>query len=309
MQNTKRLDFKLVTIGDYSRIYPYTSAYGEGSCQHSPVSMYSLSEKYGDAVCEEDGVLYTLRQNLCDADFRVYLAPLGGCGIETAFARILDDAASYGRRVEFLSLTERYAAALENAFPGRFTITEDRDLAEYIYNTEQMANYAGHELQTRRREVRLFWRANENRCAITRIRPEDSADVLAFEQLWLARNREDHDAVSLDRESRMIEKQLRDFDELRLSGIVLRLDGRVHGFGYGTKLSDRYYDVLAEKGDKDIPHIYKVLRQELAKQCALDCEYFNMEEDVGVPGLRIMKNRYCPAFLLRKYVAKERVEE
>ena len=70
--------FEPVRLEDTGRIYRYTSVYGEGSCQHSPVSMYSLWEKYEDCVCEGDGFLYTLRRRLCDETYRVYLAPLGG---------------------------------------------------------------------------------------------------------------------------------------------------------------------------------------------------------------------------------------
>ena len=40
-QESQDLEFLPVTWSDYERIYPYTSAYGEGSCQHSPVSMAS----------------------------------------------------------------------------------------------------------------------------------------------------------------------------------------------------------------------------------------------------------------------------
>ena len=77
MQDSQALAFLPVTWEDYELIYPYTSAYGEGSCQHSPVSMASLEEKYGDSICMRDGFMYTLRSRLCDDEYRVYLAPLG----------------------------------------------------------------------------------------------------------------------------------------------------------------------------------------------------------------------------------------
>ena len=91
-QESQDLEFLPVTWEDYERIYPYTSAYGEGSCQHSPVSMASLAEKYGDAVCMRDGFMYTLRSHLCDEEYRVYLAPLGCGDVAEAFRRIFADA-------------------------------------------------------------------------------------------------------------------------------------------------------------------------------------------------------------------------
>lgn len=300
------LIFRQVTLEDYDRIYAYMAAFGEGSCQHSFVSIYSLSEKYGDVVCEKDGFLYVLRSCLCDADFRVYLVPMGEGDLRKAFANIIADAGKYGKKVKFLSLTQKYAEFLREEFPDRFTIEEDRDLAEYVYRTESMSTFTGGELRKRRKEVNHFWRLFGERAAVTRIVPGDFADILAFEQRWLEISKENHDMAALERESRMIQKQLAHYEQLRLSGIVLRIDGVVKGFGYGVKLSDEYYDAVIEKGDREVPHIYKVLRQESVKQCAMDCTYVNVEEDVGVPGLRALKYAYKPEFLIHKYIAAER---
>ena len=307
MPKSNALEFEPVGLKDYSRIYPYTSAFGEGSCQHSPVSMYSLEEKYGDAISEKDGFLYTLRSRLCDQDYRVYLAPLGGGSMKEAFERLFADAESYGKRVKIISVTERAAEILEQEFPGRFDLQEERDLAEYMFRSEIMGTFVGHALQKRRTEVHAFWHLYGERAAVSRITPEDFPGILEFEQKWLAQNKETHDMNVLEREARMIEKQLAHFDALHLSGVVLRIDGEIVGFGYGTKLSDHFYDAIVEKGDRNIQHVYKVLRQESVKQCAMDCVYVNMEEDMGLPGLRALKYAYKPEYLLKKYIATERI--
>lgn len=300
------LVFTPVNLDAFDQVYRYTSVFGEGSCQHSACSMYSLAEKYGDAVCERDGVLYTLRSRLCDDDFRVYLAPMGHGNMKAAFLNIISDAEAHGKKTKFFSLTEKYADVLKEELPDRFDIEEDRDLAEYIYRTEVMAAFSGRKLKKRRSEVNTFWNIYGNRASVTKIEPSDFPDILEFERKWLDKNKETHDMEALGREARMIEVQLSHFEELHLSGIVLRIDGVVSGFGYGTKLSDSYYDAIIEKGDRDVQNVYKVLRQESVKQCAMDCTYVNMEEDVGVPGLRALKYAYKPEFLLHKYVAVER---
>ncbi|MBR5427528.1 MAG: DUF2156 domain-containing protein [Clostridia bacterium] len=304
--STVELEFQPVGLRDYSRIYAYTSVCGEGSCQHSPVSMYSLAEKYADEVCEKDGALYTLRARLSDRDYRVYLAPLGLDITKRAYENILADARAYGKKVKFLSLTQKSADKLEHFFPDRFDIAENRDLAEYMYKTALMSSFSGPELQKRRAEVNAFMHRYGDRARVSLIGPEDVAEILAFERLWVEQNAETHDLQALELEERMIKKQLRSFAELHLSGVVLRIDGEVRGFGYGTKLSDTHYDAIVEKGDRSIPHIYKVLRRESVRLCATACEYVNMEEDVGIPGLRALKYLYKPDYLLRKFVAIER---
>ena len=306
MADNEILEFQPVRLEDYDRIYPYTSAYGEGSCQHSPVSMFSQSEKYGDSVCIRDNVLYTLRSHLCDDTYRVYLAPLCAENLrKDAFARILADAKSYGKKVKFVTLTERAAEILVQAFPDRFDYEENRDMAEYIYCASQMAEFSGKDLRKRRAEVHTFWNTFGERASITPIRHEDFAACLEYEQKWLADNLETHDKETLLRDARMIDMQMSKYDALHLSGVILRIDGEIRGFCYGTKLGNTY-DVIVEKADRSVPHSFKVLRMESAKQCAADCEFVNMEEDVGLPGLRAIKMAYKPEFLLQKMIATER---
>lgn len=306
MADNEILEFQPVRLEDYDKIYPYTSAYGEGSCQHSPVSMFSQSEKYGDSVCIRDNVLYTLRSHLCDDTYRVYLAPLCADNLmKDAFARILTDAESYGKKVKFVTLTERAANMLEDAFHGRFDYEENRDMAEYIYRAAQMAEFSGKELRKRRAEVHTFWNIYGEHASITPIRHEDIPSCLEYEQKWLADNLETHDKDTLLRDARMIDMQMAKYDALHLSGVILRIDDEIRGFCYGTKLGNTY-DVIVEKADRSVPHSFKVLRMESAKQCAADCEFVNMEEDVGLPGLRALKMAYKPEFLLQKMIATER---
>ena len=300
------LNFKPVELKDRDIIYKYMSEFGEGSCQHSFVSMFSLSEKYGDSFCVSDDMLYTLRSNLCDDDYRVYLAPMGYGDRKQAFLNILSDAQRNQKKVKFITLTKQYADFLKSEFSDQFEVKEDRDLAEYIFDTKQMSSFSGSKLQERRREVRVFWNTYKERASVKQITLSDLSEIWDFEKHWLELNQDTHDMESLNRESRMISKQFELFEELKLSGVVVRIDGKVRGFGYGTKLSDEYYDAIAEKGDRGVPGIYKILRMESVKQCAMECKYVNMEEDLGIAGLRDIKNIYQPVFLIRKYTAIER---
>lgn len=301
-----QLDFHPISLEDYDVVWRYMSKYGEGSCQHSFVTMFSLYEKYGDAICERNGFLYVLREHLCHDGIRVYLAPMGGGDRRKAFEMILEDAHSHDAKVEFQTLTETACVFLEQQFPGRFQITACRDYAEYIYSTERIAAFSGAKLRKKRQQIHKFYREYGDRVSVTRIKKEDFPEILAFEEKWLQQNMEDHDRVALEREARAIKLQLEHFDALHISGIVVRIDQGVRGYGYGAPISDTYYDALIEKGDRDIPNIYRVLRQESVKQCALSYTYVNQEEDVGVMGLRQVKLSYEPDILLMKYVVREK---
>lgn len=301
----EQLDFHPIALGDYDIVWKYMSKHGEGSCQHSFVSLFSLYEKYGDAICEQDGFLYVLREHLCHDGFRVYLAPMGDGDQRAAFERILEDAHSYHAKAEFQTLTETACRFAEQQFPGRFQITESRDYAEYIYSTERIADFSGAKLKNKRNEIRRFYKDYGDRVSVSVIQKEDFPEIRAFGEKWMQQNWEDHDQAALEREAREIDLHLKHFDALHLSGIVVRIDQAVCGYGYGTALSDTHYDKLIEKGDREIPNIYRVLFQELAKQCVPSYAYVNVEEDVGVMGLRQSKLSYHPEILLRKYIVRE----
>ncbi len=296
--------FSPVDIAGIPWIYKYTSAYGEGSCQHSPISMWSLAEKYGDEVCEKDGCLIVHRAGISDENYRVYLAPMGD-DIPRAYRAIMEDAHAHGKKVKFLTLTMGNAKLLNDEFPGQFDITNERDLAEYIFSSQTFAEFPGKFHARRRTEIRSFWRDYGSRVEAAVLAEDDLDEVRAFARTWLEVNAETHDEAALNKEMRCIERQLSHYDELGLTGTVIRIDGAIHGFCYGAPLNEEYYDVLIEKGDRAIPGIYRVIRQESTRLNASQFKYINFEEDVGVPGLRRLKESYGPAFLIEKNVATE----
>lgn len=300
------LDFKPVTLKEQDVIRHYMETYGENSCQHSFVSMYSLYEKYGDAVCEQEGFLYTMREHLCRDHVRVYLAPMGAGEKRKAFQNILDDAHRHNAIAEFQTLTEPAKCFLETEFPGQFEFRNLRDYAEYLYTAKKLVTLSGKKLSGKRYDANVFRRAYGTRMNVSIIQEQDFDELLSFEKKWLIQCREDHDTDALMREFRVIQKQLDHYRKLNLSGIVLRIDGTVCGFGYGTPISTSCYDALIEKGDRNIPNIYRILNQEAVRQCAMDYLYVNREEDVGVPGLRASKLAYQPDILMKKYLAVEK---
>lgn len=299
------LEFREVTLDDIEKIYAFTSVYGENSCQHSPVSMYSLSGKYGDRICIRDGFLFTLRSGLCDDRYRVYLAPLGEGDLKSAYEAILADAADHGKKAKFFTLTTKHAAFLEEQFPGVFAYNNERDLAEYIFSFETMRDFPGKFHARRRTEIRSFWRDYDDRAEVFPITGNDLDEVLDFAYKWLKENSESHDEEALNREMVCIRKQIADYDKLKLSGTIIRVDGSIGAFCYGVPLSDECYDVLIEKGDRQYPGIYRVLRQESTRLNVTGMRYINFEEDVGVEGLRRLKESYGPEFMIEKYVVTQ----
>ena len=300
------LSFVPVTLTSKPTVDRYMRAYGEGSCQHSFTSLFTLREKYGSMICERDGFLFILRKGLCRNGERVYLAPIGDEDLKGAYDAILNDAAAHQCRAVFNTLTENQTAFLKEAFPGRFCYTELRDYAEYIYLTEHLIRMKGKKLADKRNKINKILRSYGERLEVRHLGAGDSEEVLRFEEKWFRDNSTNRDKDALEQEMRTIRLQMEHFDLLGLNGIGVRMDGEMIAFAYGVPLNNSCFDGLIAKADCTvIPNLYKYLYWQISCICAAPYPYFNWEEDVGVKGLRGIKTEYGPAVLMRKYLVRE----
>ncbi len=300
------LDFKPVELEDRSLLSPYLEKYGENSCQHSFVSMYLLKEKYQDAWTIVQNTLFILRKERCDDRFRSYLFPLGTMDTAEAVALLREDAHSHGKLLRFATLSESAWQRLQACFPEDFQGEEVRDYGEYVYLTEKLKNMPGHKMHEKRRCVYRLWDHYGNDLDIHEIQENDLPDIWNFQQEWLAMAEDSHDMTDLERENRSIRLALDHYKEFQLLGIVVRLQHRVVGYMYGSLISPDCFDAIAQKGDYQLPGLYILMHMAMARHVeASGRKYYNMEEDLGISGLRRSKLSYRPDHLIYKYIAEE----
>ena len=93
---------------------------------------------------------------------------------------------------------------------------------------------------------------------------------------------------------------LRLFEELELTGGVLRVDGEVVAFTIGEPLCGDTFVVHIEKALSRVPEAYAMINQQFVCHSCMDYRYVNREEDTGSEGLRQAKRSYRPAFMVEK---------
>ncbi len=306
------LEFKAVSFAEKELADRYAFQYGERSCQHSFVSMFGHSEKYGDALCEKDGWLYYCRKNLETETTRFYLCPMGDRedrkGFTEAIENILADAREAGKKARFETVTKGAAELISSCFPDRFTIKPCRDFYEYIYSREKLVKLPGKKMARRRYQVNACLRYYEGRIQIDPILEEDVPEIKLFQEEWVRQRYEENGNPELLEENGAILRELGEFGRCGLKGIIVRLDGDIVGYAYGVCLTEDCFDILVEKGDRNILHIYRLLKRELPAHCDEKIQWINWEEDVGDAGLRQIKTDYYPDMLMEKYIVEERDE-
>lgn len=300
------MQFEPIALPHKRQCDSFTSVYGEGSCQHSFVTMFSLYEKYGDAVCFEGESMYVCREHLCTPEYRVYLMPMGPENTRLTVGRLLDDAHSRGARVKLFTATERAASSIEKAYPGRFSFEEIPGYAEYFYRSRKLVDLPGPELAGKRRCIRLFYRDCPGTPEVVPLTPDIFPALLDFHGAWTYANVGPQTPSDLSRDMRNIRRHCEHFEALGLSGFAVKIDGRIRGYLMGVKLSDTVYDGLTIKGDRSVREIYAFMFRELGKLgTGLGCEYINFEEDLGRPGLHESRLSYHPDRMLYKFIVTE----
>ena len=91
---------------------------------------------------------------------------------------------------------------------------------------------------------------------------------------------------------------------LSLSGVYIETDAGEWAYLLGYPSTDQIYDMSIVKYSRNMPrNAVPVCICEMAKRVCSSYPYINLEDDLGNPGLRRMKQLYHPLFLLDSYTA------
>jgi hypothetical protein len=201
----------------------------------------------------------------------------------------------------FYPLTRHQAGALQALAPRRFTITESRDDADYLYPAATFLNLAGRTLAYKRSQLHQFLAA----CTPSTRPFAPALEACAREILsgWMAQKGKPEGAEQAD-EAPCIEA-LAHAQALGLEGFVHFDRDRPIGFVLAQQLEPGVYALRFAKGLDDYVGLYPYLFQHF---CAAFEAHFsrpvawlNFEQDMGLPGLRRSKMSYRPAALLSKF--------
>jgi hypothetical protein len=95
------------------------------------------------------------------------------------------------------------------------------------------------------------------------------------------------------------------FTDLNLSGLMIRIDGKIGAISLYEELSPDTALIHFEKGLPDCEGIYKAINAEVANILRDRYTYINRESDLGVEGLREAKMRYHPDHMVPVYSARK----
>ena len=225
-----------------------------------------------------------------------FLEPVGGSGWLEAVRVCL----SHAGRIS------RAGTALASRLAGQdFRIAPLRDHFDYVYGTEVLATLKGKRFDGKRNQIRRF-AASCPDFEFHPLEPEHLAAAAGLFEKW-TRMREDGGgearAASFSHECqrRALDKAFSDFGRLGLSGGALMVRGEMQGFVVATAGYGETAVVHFQYANTEFPGIYQTLLHEACVRLFPHCPLVNLEEDLGVPGLRKTKLSYQPLRLEEKF--------
>ena len=241
----------------------------------------------------------------------VYPFPVGQGDIQLVLDAVIEDAHQRGIPCCITGMTSADCQLLEQLYPGRFRIYNDRDGYDYVYAIDDLADLKGRKFQRKRNHVNRFYQQHPN-CRVEPLAADNLEAVQDMATAWYLRRQAQDPEGDYHLEQLALLRALSDPAKLEMDGLVLVEGQRILAFSMASRLSGDTMDIHFEKAREDVDGAYAAINQAFAKYLREkypEIRYLNREDDMGLEGLRKAKLSYYPAFLVEKYWARLWEEE
>lgn len=293
------IEWKQITIEDKQWMMPYYRYEQSSSCEVSFANNYLWAPFYDVEYALVEGML-------------VFLSKKDGYSVSVPMAKDEKSAEKFKEVILRLEaffkeedkpfsmhlVTREKMQLLEELFPDKYEVFYNRDVADYVYEVEQMISLKGKKLHGKRNHINKF-KENNPQWSYEPLTKENLDECIAMSVEWKEAN------LCGKKDGKHIEfcvttRALKQFEELGLAGGVLRDGNRVVAFSLGEELNKDMFVVHIEKAFADVQGAYPMINQQFLLHEASQYRYVNREDDTGSEGLRKAKLSYYPAFLQEK---------
>lgn len=225
-----------------------------------------------------------------------------GC-LECVIRALRDECFAHYQPFSIINLNQPGIDFLQQTFPGEFEFSEPlTERYDYICLKEDIINLPGHALRPKRQHLAQFPRFYPNH-EYRPIEPSLFPECLQLLQRWSDNaeaigHLQGADSKVMERES--ISQVFDNWEQFGAIGGALFVDGNIVAFTYGVPINSNTFDLCVEKGDINYKGVYTVVRHHFMQQIPEQYTYINLEEDLGLPGLRRAKSSYHPAYQIQK---------
>ena len=234
-----------------------------------------------------------------------------GC-LECVIRALRDECFAHHQPFSITNLNQQGIDFLQRVFPGEFEFSEPMtERYDYICLRENIIALEGKEMRPKRQHLYQFPRFYPNH-EYRPLEPSLFPQCLQLLQHWSDNaeaigHLQGADSKVMERES--ISQVFNNWERFGAIGGALFVDEKMVAFTYGVPINGNTFDLCVEKGDIAYKGVYTVVRHNFMLQIPEQYIYINLEEDLGLPGLRRAKSSYHPAYQIKKDRAISRPEQ
>ena len=294
------LDFKTPEISDKEWVNECMRSVRSMNCEYTFGNVFIWAASYYTQICRyKDFFMCRWGKN----GKYTYCLPIGKGDFKEAVEQLIKDAENNGIQLRLYGVTDCTRAMLDEDFPQKFSYVYDDAFNDYIYSVEKMANLSGKKYHGKRNHISNFKKNNPD-WSFEPIGTDNISECIDLHMNWIKEhdNSAENDSdYSLEFEA--VLTAFENFESLDMTGGIIRVNGKAIAYTLGEKLSDRTFVTHFEKAPADLQGAYTIINQEFTKNCLMQYEYVNREEDLGIEGLRKAKLSYRPEIILKKCIA------
>jgi hypothetical protein len=283
-----------LTVLDLSQadlINQYLADFPPQISEHTFTNLFAWSGTRPVWFLEVKGtLLFLIKTDICrDDELLIFGPPVGKFSLAEMFNELGD------RVIGGVRLTDKDTAGLKTE---SFSITTDLDNSDYVYLVRDLADLAGRNYAKKRSHVKHC--LNNHDCVSERISEHNIDECRDLLQRWCQSKQCDLDP-SLCGEAKALQTTLDHFGDFNLLGGAIRVDGLIQALCIGERLNRTTAVCHFEKALPGINGLSQLINQWFAKECLTEFEFFNREQDLGIPGLRQAKESYHPDYMVEKF--------
>lgn len=186
---------------------------------------------------------------------------------------------------------------------GKLKIVEDINNRDYILDVEKIANMSGKKLHQKRKLIKRFIENNEYSVDVMSLKNVTfRKKLLAFFFQWEKERAKSRSETK--NELTAFRRMLSFWRHYSGEVLVVHFKNKIFGFTIFEQIDKDYAISAFQKGLLSKRGIYEVMNWEVAKYLKLKgVKYINIEQDLGILGLRRSKQDYDPTYF-NKYIVK-----
>ncbi|MDE6742642.1 MAG: phosphatidylglycerol lysyltransferase domain-containing protein [Lachnospiraceae bacterium] len=193
---------------------------------------------------------------------------------------------------------------MQKNYPDEWNYIPDEMEDEYIYSVREHLELKGGAYANMRTQVHRVERDYKPETRM--LDPLNEEDAVFIIRKWRRRKGQLPEGFLSD--DQVNETLIRMRRELSGEGVIVYLGGSPVSVVAGVPLSKDTFDIIVAKSTENLQGVSYYAKREFMKKIQDRFQYINLEDDMGIPGLRRMKKAMCPVRKNRLWEAKVETE-